>query len=249
MRGTNLDIFEDGEANIDLRRYPADQISILLDLVRFDCFLDYVYVTLLKREPDREGRDHYRKLVGKGMTRPAVVHRLMRSREYLASSIEAAGLAVDEFVNRAYQDVLGRWPDQDGLDTYRRIAVRLNGRRRVVANLRTSGEAVRRGGGRLARIDVLRGYAKAGWPARLPGVGPWFAKRRSSRQRINRIALNQHLLARQVTSLREEVEAATLAGAEPFGFTDESPVDGGAQGSSRAAAIFQDALARARREA
>lgn len=248
MRGINLDIFEDGEANIDLRRYPAEQIGILLDLVRFECFLDYVYVTLLKREPDREGREHYRELVSKGMSRAAVVHRLLRSREYLASSIEAEGLAVDEFINRAYQDVLGRWPDEEGLDNYRRIAARLNGRRRVVANLRTSGEAVRRGGGRLARIEVLRGYARAGWPLQLPGVGPWFAKRHRSRQRINRIALNQHLLARQVESLREEVEAASLAGAEPFGFMDDGPIDDGTHGNGRAAAIFYDALARARRE-
>ena len=56
MNGINLDALEDSEADIDLRRCPAEQVGILLDLVRFDRFLDYVYATLLKRDPDREGR-------------------------------------------------------------------------------------------------------------------------------------------------------------------------------------------------
>lgn len=248
MRGIKPDICRDDEADIDLRHYSAEQIGILLDLVQFDRFLDYVYATLLKREPDRVGRDYYRALVGKGIGRPAIVHRLLRSREYLASSIEETGLAVDEFVNRAYQDILGRWPDQEGIDTYRRIASRFNGRKRVVGNLQASSEAVRRGGGRLARVAILRSYARAGWLTRLPGIGTWFAKRRRLRQRLDRIVVNQHLLSQQIEILREEVEAAGLAGAEPFGFTSDASHDQRVEGGARATDIFYNALARARHE-
>ena len=177
MNGINLDVFGDTEIEIDLRRCPADQLGVWLEFVRFDCFLDYVYLTLLKRKPDREGQVHYRDLVRKGITRPAIVRRLLRSSEFRVASVEAVGLTVDEFVNRAYRDILGRWPDQDGLDTYRRIASKLNGRRRVLADLRASGEAVRKGGGRLARIEILRRYAMAGWTAGLPVLGKWFARR------------------------------------------------------------------------
>jgi hypothetical protein len=248
MNGINLDVFEDTEADIDLHRCPANQVSVLLDLVRFDRFLDYVYATLLKRKPDREGQVHYRELVRKGMTRTAIVRCLLRSREFRVSSTEAVGLTVDEFVNRAYMDILGRWPDQNGLDTYRRMASKLKGRRRVLANLEASSEAVRRGGGRRARIKVLRSYAMTGWATRLLSVERWFASRRRLRQRLDRIALNQHLLAQQVASLREEVEAASWAGPQLFGFVDEAPVDGQMQSGGKAAAIFHNALTRARRE-
>lgn len=249
MKWTNLDPLEDSEADIDLLRCPVNQIGLLLDLVQFDRFLDYVYAVLLKRVPDLEGKTHYRELACKGLTRATIVKRIMRSREYMSSSVEEAGLKLDEFVNRAYQDVLGRWPDQEGLATYRRIAARPNGRRKALANLRASGEALRKGGGRLAKIEVLRRYARAGWPARLPGVGPWFAARRELRLRLDRMALSHRLLARQVASLREELAAASTAGAEPFGFLPEPSASGEAIDGEKAAAIFHHTLTRARRDA
>lgn len=248
MNGINLDMFEGAEIEIDLRRCSVNQVCALLDLVRFDCFLDYVYVILLKRKPDREGRVHYRGLIDKGMTRTAIVRRLLRSSEFRVSSVKAVGLTVDEFINLAYMDILGRWPDQDGLDTYRRIASKLNGRRKVLANLRGSGEAVRKGGGRLARIEILRSYAMAGWTARLPAVGKWFARRHRLRQRLDRIALNQTLLAQQVTSLREELEAASLTRTQKFGFVEETSGDGPTRSGGVAATIFYNALTRARCE-
>lgn len=246
---TSLDELADIEADIDLLRCPLGQIGSLLDLVRFDRFLEYIYAVLLKRQPDRNGKAHYRALADKGLPRSAIVERILRSREHLSSSVEEAGLDLDEFVNRAYQDILGRWPDQEGLTTYRRIAAKPNGRKKALANLRASDEAVRKGGGRLARIDVLRAYARAGWPDRLPIVGPWIAARRKLRLRLDRIALNQMLIARQVASLREDLEAASFAGAEPLSFASEPSADGAVIGGLQAAEIFQDALARARREA
>lgn len=246
MKGINLDVFGDSEADIDLRRCPADQIGILLDLVRFDRFLEYVYVVLLKRDPDREGLAHYRQLARGGVSRRVIVQRLLRSREYRHSSIEAPGLPVDDFVNRVYQDILGRWPDEEGLATYRRIASKRNGRRKVVANLQVSGEAVRKSGGRLARIEALRAYARTGWSTRLPIAGRWFSRQRRIRQRFDQIALNQHLLAQQVANLREEM--ASLGAAEPFGFISEVQDGGETKGGERGDKIFENALIRARRE-
>lgn len=245
MNAINLDAFQEVEVDLDLRRCTASQAAALLDIVQLDRFLDYIYTTLLRRDPDREGRLHYRKLVREGLTRPAIVQRLLRSREYKASSVEAAGLSAEEFVRRAYKDILGRSPDQDGLATYRRIAARRNGHRKVLSNLSASGEAVRKNGGRLARIEALRRYAAESWPTRLPGVGRWFAERRRLRQRIDRMALNQHLLAQEISSLRNEIGAT----AEPFGFVDDMDRAGRTPGGDRSAAIFFNALARARREA
>jgi hypothetical protein len=240
MKGINLDVLEASAIDIDLRRYPAEQTGLLLDLAQFDSFLDYVYSVLLKRAPDREGRTHYRKLASRGMSRPAIVRRLLGSNEFRFSAIEAVGLTVDEFVTRAYQDILGRWPDQDGLDTYRQIAFKRNGRNKVVANLQLSSEAVRKGGGRLARIDALRTYAKVGWSKRVPLVGRLFAKRRQLRQRLDRIALNQRLLAQEVATLRQELKTVGFMHG-PLGFVTE--------GSGMVDAIFESALIRARREA
>ncbi|WP_157190355.1 DUF4214 domain-containing protein [Novosphingobium sp. Rr 2-17] len=235
-------VFENSEADIDLSRCPAEQIGALLDLVRFDRFLDYVYSVLLKREPDCEGRLHYRQLTEDGLPRPTIVRRLLLSREYRQTSIEAKGVAIDEFVNRAYQDILGRWPDQAGLDTYVRIAAKPNGRRKVVMNLLASDEAVRKGGGRLARITALRAYTKASWLVRLPLVGQGFARRRKFRQRLEQISLSHHLLAQQVAALRQELEEVSLNLAKPFGFMPDGQGD-------LANTIFQNALIRVRREA
>lgn len=229
--------------NIELRDLPEDQVRPLLDIVSFNKFLEYTYLVLLKRKPDRAGRIHYNALVDSGLPRAAVVKQLLRSFEYRSTSIEASGLSIDDFVNRVYQDVLGRWPDQNGLETYRRTARRLNGRRKIVAALRKSDEAIRKGGGRLARISGLRAYARAGWPLRLAVIGPWFAQGRARRQRLDRIELSQRYLAREVATLRQELNAASLEAAPLFGFL---PEDHEAKG--RADAIFHDALTRARRE-
>lgn len=228
---------------VDLRRVPQDQLIRFLDIVNFDVFLDYVYSVILKRQPDRAGRAHYSALVESGVPREAIVKRLLRSREYRSTSIEAPGLSIDDFVNRAYQDVLGRWPDQNGLETYRRTAMRLNGRRRIVAALRKSDEAIRKGGGRLARISGLRAYARAGWPLRLAVIGAWFTGERTRRQRLDRIELGQRCLAREVAALRQEFEAASLETAPLFGFLQE-----GHEANGPADVIFQNALTRARRK-
>ena len=119
MNGINLDVFGDTEIEIDLRRCPADQVGVWLEFVRFDCFLDYVYLTLLKRKPDREGHVHYRDLVRKGISRPAIVRRLLRSSEFRVSSVEAVGLTVDEFVNRH----LYRTPVADRLREHRKTGI------------------------------------------------------------------------------------------------------------------------------
>jgi hypothetical protein len=227
---------------IDLRRYPVEQVGAFLDLVSFDSFLDYVYSVLLRRGPDRDGSRHYLALSRKGMARSTIVRRLLRSSEFRLSSIDVPGLREDEFVSRVYQEILGRWPDQEGLDTYRRIATRRNGRKKVIANLLASDEALRKGGGRLARIESLRTYAAAGWPTRLPLLGRWFDGRRKRRQRFDRLALMQSLLAAQITQLRDEFNEADLGQREPYGFVPDvgnmDVVD----------SVFHNALSRIRRE-
>ena len=74
------------------------------------------YQDLLHREPDTEGLRLYRsRMIDQNWTEQDVREALRKSPEYSQRSTESA----DKIVRRAYQDVLGRDPDTNGLYTYR----------------------------------------------------------------------------------------------------------------------------------
>lgn len=239
----NTVIIDDHDMDVDLRSFSSDQASILLDIVLFDAFLDYVYGVLLKRKPDREGRDTYRHLANNGLTRPEIVRSVLLSRECRDNSIYRRNLALDEFLKAAYQDILGRWPDSEGLETYSRIGSTINGRRKVIKRLLRSDEAARRGGGRLARVEALRTYVKANRLAQLPVLGRWLSRQHNLKLAFGRIAANQILLNKQVERLRREIELAGLGQTDPFGFIAE------AQDVGMSNMMFQKIFNRAKRDA
>ncbi len=71
------------------------------------------YEDILGRKPDEEGLRHHRSLmVDKGWSEKDI-------RKKLKGSSEARSEDVDGIITRAYQDILGRNPDKDGLKTYR----------------------------------------------------------------------------------------------------------------------------------
>ena len=74
------------------------------------------YEDILHREPDAEGLRLYRsRMIDQNWSEQDVREALRKSPEYSQRSSESA----DKIVRRAYQDVLGRAPDTNGLYTYR----------------------------------------------------------------------------------------------------------------------------------
>lgn len=227
---------------VDLRTCPVERLDAALPMASFDAFLDFAYLILLKRMPDPEGRSHYRALAVGGLSREAVVQRLLRAAEHRLTLPTAPGLPADEFLNRAYQDVLGRWPDSAGLETYRQRAGRASGRRRVLRDLARSTEARQRGGGRHARILALHRFARASRLDRLPLIGTWLMQRRQNRLRLAQLELRQELLLGELRDLRRQLAAFESEAGSRHDLRapgdDDNPAD----------RIFHAALARAMRE-
>lgn len=74
------------------------------------------YQDILHREPDTEGLRLYRsRMIDDGWTEYQVREALRKSPEHAERSSESA----DKIIRRAYQDVLGREPDTNGLYSYR----------------------------------------------------------------------------------------------------------------------------------
>jgi TorA maturation chaperone TorD len=77
------------------------------------------YQDILGRDPDPEGLRVYRsKIVDEGWTEQDVREALRRSDEYASTDRRTA--SADRIIRRAYQDILRREPDADGLQAYRR---------------------------------------------------------------------------------------------------------------------------------
>lgn len=100
----------------DLRRRSDYQRNSQRRLRDPDRVVRRAYQDILDREPDAEGLRLYRsRLIDEDWTEQDVREALRRSPEYAQRS----GASAERIVRRAYQDVLGREPDANGLRTYR----------------------------------------------------------------------------------------------------------------------------------
>jgi predicted transcriptional regulator len=82
----------------------------------YDRIIRRAYQDILHREPDSQGLRHYRiEMIDNGWTEQDVRRALRASAEHDKVREESA----DRVVRRAYQDLLGREPDQRGLERYR----------------------------------------------------------------------------------------------------------------------------------
>ncbi len=76
------------------------------------------YEDILGRQPDRDGMRHFRsKMIDDGWDEKRVRTALRESEEYRLHQI-------DVVINRAYDDLLRRKPDKQGLDNYRQKMLR-----------------------------------------------------------------------------------------------------------------------------
>ena len=107
---TERDIREDLRNRSDYSRNSQAKVQDPDRVVR------RAYEDILHREPDADGLRLYRsRMIDQNWTEQDVREALRKSPEYSQRSSESA----DKIVRRAYQDVLGRAPDTNGLYTYR----------------------------------------------------------------------------------------------------------------------------------
>jgi TorA maturation chaperone TorD len=105
------DVRDDLRSRGDYRSYASSDRSVDPDRV-----IRRAYEDILQREPDAEGLRHYRtQMTDKGWTEQDVRQALRKSEEH--AGIDQA--SADRIVRRAYQDILGREPDFNGLAEYR----------------------------------------------------------------------------------------------------------------------------------
>ena len=90
-----------------------------------DAIVRRAYEDILGREPDADGmRTYTSKIVDEGWSERDVREALRQSDEYAATGGRAVSFrtaSADRIIRRAYQDILGREPDQAGLRNYRRM--------------------------------------------------------------------------------------------------------------------------------
>jgi TorA maturation chaperone TorD len=107
---SEADIRSDLRGRSDYQRYSKDRNSDVDRVIR------RAYEDILHREPDQEGLRHYRvEMLDNGWTEQDVRTALRKSSEH--DNVRQS--SADRIVKRAYQDVLGRDPDYNGLVQYR----------------------------------------------------------------------------------------------------------------------------------
>jgi hypothetical protein len=107
---TEADVRSDLRSRSDYRRYSSGRGADPDRVIR------RAYRDILDRDPDPEGLRHYRiEMIDNGWTEQDVREALRNSSEYARVRQASA----DRIVTRAYEDILGRQPDQRGLVQYR----------------------------------------------------------------------------------------------------------------------------------
>ena len=204
------------DLNLDLWNVHPAGVGGLLDAVSVDSFLAYAFSVLLHREPDPSGSAHYRQRIMAGHSRQSVVRDLLASGEFgeRYGAQQRRQQPLEDFINQIYQDVLGRWPDEAGMQTYVRIGSKWRGREKVERNILNSAEALQSGGGRLARVRGLQAYARQARTLRIPFIGE---RLRRHNEIVARLARIEHRLATQpaASSLQQLLAAQVHVPAAP----------------------------------
>jgi Domain of unknown function (DUF4214) len=109
-------------------------------------FLRSVYVLILGREPDESGLTNYRRQLGRGVSKKAIVAEVAESNEARPrySHLDLAQLSDNDFLDAIYSRVLGRSPDAEGKHHYLDRLRKNADRRRIIVSLENSDEALRR---------------------------------------------------------------------------------------------------------
>lgn len=238
------------QAEPDPARLAPPSAAACLDLISHETFVRYAVRVLTGRQPDsaelsvrvRSGGTQAN--LADLAERAVLIGHLLASEEFQATHGRQAlaRLSAEDFIAKAYQDWLGRWPDADGLATYLRMERKLFGRRRVIAAISQSAEARKSGGGKAARIASLRQFRWRWLVARLPLIGPILVSQRLVDIRIRRIELAIQSMALKLEECQDGDELAQVSVSN-----DAGPVSSIGSGQSSEEQYFQLALLRYRR--
>ena len=114
---SEADVRRDLSSRSDYYRYSTNRRGM-----RPEAIIRRAYQDILGRDPDPEGMRTYRSnIVDRNWTEQDVREALRNSPEYQSGAARTA--SADRIIRRAYQDILGREPDAEGLSTYRRNIV------------------------------------------------------------------------------------------------------------------------------
>ena len=105
LTGVESLAFENGEVRFDSGRLESFGAAY-----RF-------YTSILDREPDPEGLDFYVSLLDRGVSLFRIAEDIFTSPEFVASF--GANLTTEDFLNRVYDNILNRAPDQEGFEFWR----------------------------------------------------------------------------------------------------------------------------------
>src|SRR5260221_12672660 len=112
--GSEPDVRRDLGSRTDYQRYSTNRRGM-----RPEAIVRRAYQDILGRDPDAEGMRTYRSnIIDRGWSEQDVREALRNSPEYSSGGARTA--SADRIIRRAYQDILGREPDPQGLETYRR---------------------------------------------------------------------------------------------------------------------------------
>jgi hypothetical protein len=114
---SEADVRRDLSSRTDYQRYSTNRRSM-----RPEVIVRQAYQDILGRDPDPEGLRTYRaNIIDRGWTEQDVREALRNSPEYQSGAARTA--SADRIIRRAYRDILGRDPDPEGLNTYRRSII------------------------------------------------------------------------------------------------------------------------------
>ena len=114
---TEADVRKDLRDRPDYQRYSNNR-----NTMRPEAIIRTAYQDILGRDPDPEGLRTYRSnIVDRGWSEQDVREALRNSPEYASGAFRDR--SADRIIRRAYQDILRREPDPEGLSNYRRMIV------------------------------------------------------------------------------------------------------------------------------
>lgn len=109
----------DTDVLIDVERIAFENGDLRFDSGRLESFgaAYRFYVSILGREPDPAGLDFYVSLLDRGISLFSIAEDIFTSPEFASNF--GSNLSIVEFLNRVYQNILNRTPDQAGLEFWR----------------------------------------------------------------------------------------------------------------------------------
>jgi TorA maturation chaperone TorD len=111
---SEADVRRDLSSRTDYQRYSTNRRSMQPEVI-----IRRAYRDILGRDPDPEGMRTYRSnIIDRNWSEQDVREALRNSPEDASGGARTA--SADRIIRRAYQDILGREPDPEGLTTYRR---------------------------------------------------------------------------------------------------------------------------------